>query len=55
MCCCCGHSGADVTLVAPPTLLPVAVSAWPCEVSYDLSAELPKTDVVMMLGSRPSG
>jgi aspartate carbamoyltransferase catalytic subunit len=41
--------GADVTLVAPPTLLPVAVSAWPCEVSYDLPAVLPKTDVVMML------
>jgi aspartate carbamoyltransferase catalytic subunit len=41
--------GADVTLVAPPTLLPVAVSAWPCEVSYELSAVLPKTDVVMML------
>jgi aspartate carbamoyltransferase catalytic subunit len=41
--------GADVALVAPPTLLPVAVSAWPCEVSYDLSAVLPKTDVVMML------
>ncbi len=41
--------GADVTLVAPPTLLPVAVSAWPCEVSYDLSTVLPKTDVVMML------
>ena len=41
--------GAEVTLVAPPTLLPVAVSAWPCEVSYDLSAQLPKSDVVMML------
>jgi aspartate carbamoyltransferase catalytic subunit len=41
--------GADVTLVAPPTLLPVAVSAWPCEVGYDLSAALPKADVVMML------
>jgi aspartate carbamoyltransferase catalytic subunit len=41
--------GADVTLVAPPTLLPVAVSSWPCEVSYDLDAELPKTDVIMML------
>jgi aspartate carbamoyltransferase catalytic subunit len=41
--------GAEVTLVAPPTLLPVAVGSWPCEVSYDLSAELPKTDVVMML------
>jgi aspartate carbamoyltransferase catalytic subunit len=41
--------GADVTLVAPPTLLPVAVSTWPCDVSYDFSAALPKTDVVMML------
>ncbi len=41
--------GAEVTLVAPPTLLPVAVSGWPCEVSYDFDAELPKADVVMML------
>jgi aspartate carbamoyltransferase catalytic subunit len=41
--------GAEVTLVAPPTLLPVAVSSWPCEVSYDLSGVLPKADVVMML------
>ncbi len=41
--------GAEVTLVAPPTLLPVAVSGWPCEVGYDLDAALPKADVVMML------
>ncbi|MBB6119339.1 aspartate carbamoyltransferase catalytic subunit [Nocardiopsis algeriensis] len=41
--------GAHVTLVAPPTLLPVSVHTWPCEVSYDLDAVLPKTDVVMML------
>ncbi|ACY98557.1 MULTISPECIES: aspartate carbamoyltransferase catalytic subunit [Thermomonospora] len=41
--------GAEVTLVAPPTLLPVAVDSWPCSVSYDLDAELPKSDVVMML------
>jgi aspartate carbamoyltransferase catalytic subunit len=41
--------GAEVTLVAPPTLLPVAVSSWPCEVSYDLSGALSKADVVMML------
>ena len=27
--------GADVTLVAPPTLLPVGVETWPCRVSYD--------------------
>jgi aspartate carbamoyltransferase catalytic subunit len=41
--------GADVTLVAPPTLLPIGVDAWPAEVSYDLDAVLPKSDVVMML------
>jgi aspartate carbamoyltransferase catalytic subunit len=41
--------GADVTLVAPPTLLPVAVGGWPCSVSYDLHAVLPVADVVMML------
>jgi aspartate carbamoyltransferase catalytic subunit len=41
--------GADVTLVAPPTLLPVAVGTWPCSVSYDFDATLPKSDVVMML------
>ena len=41
--------GADVTLVAPPTLLPTGVDAWPAEVSYDLDAVLPKSDVVMML------
>jgi aspartate carbamoyltransferase catalytic subunit len=41
--------GAEVTLVAPPTLLPVGVEAWPAESSYDLDAVLPKSDVVMML------
>jgi aspartate carbamoyltransferase catalytic subunit len=41
--------GAEVTLAAPPTLLPLAVSSWPCAVSYDLDSELPKSDVVMML------
>jgi aspartate carbamoyltransferase catalytic subunit len=41
--------GAQVTLVAPPTLLPVGVEAWPAELSYDLDAVLPKADVVMML------
>jgi aspartate carbamoyltransferase catalytic subunit len=41
--------GAEVTLVAPPTLLPVGMSGWPCAVSYDLDAVLPKSDVVMML------
>jgi aspartate carbamoyltransferase catalytic subunit len=41
--------GAEVTLVAPPTLLPVAVDTWPCATSYDLDSVLPKSDVVMML------
>ena len=41
--------GAEVTLAAPPTLLPLAVGSWPCAVSYDLDSELPKSDVVMML------
>ncbi|GAB3715981.1 aspartate carbamoyltransferase catalytic subunit [Nocardiopsis nanhaiensis] len=41
--------GAHVTLVAPPTLLPVSVHTWPCEFSYDLDDVLPKSDAVMML------
>ena len=41
--------GAQVTLVAPPTLLPVGVSDWPVKISYDLDKEIPKCDVVMML------
>src|SRR5215813_1479969 len=41
--------GAEVALVAPPTLLPIAIDDWPCSVSYDLDAALPKSDVVMML------
>ena len=41
--------GAKVTLVAPPTLLPVGVEGWPCDTSYDLDAVLPGSDAVMML------
>jgi len=41
--------GAEVTLVAPPTLLPVGVEAWPAAVSYDLDGVLPKLDVCVML------
>jgi aspartate carbamoyltransferase catalytic subunit len=41
--------GAEVTLVAPPTLFPRGVDSWPAEISYDLDAVLPKSDVVMML------
>ncbi|ONI90218.1 aspartate carbamoyltransferase [Saccharothrix sp. ALI-22-I] len=41
--------GADVTLVAPPTLLPVGVENWPVTVSHELDAELPSLDAVMLL------
>jgi aspartate carbamoyltransferase catalytic subunit len=45
--------GADVTLVAPPTLLPVGVETWPCRTSYDLDSVLSgcngDVDAVMML------
>ncbi|HXT87627.1 MAG TPA: aspartate carbamoyltransferase catalytic subunit [Trebonia sp.] len=41
--------GAQVTLVAPPTLMPHAVETWPCRASFDLDAELRKSDVMMML------
>ncbi|MGC4932427.1 aspartate carbamoyltransferase catalytic subunit [Gordonia sp. DT30] len=41
--------GAEVVLVAPPTLLPVGVESWPVTVSADLDAELPAVDAVMML------
>jgi aspartate carbamoyltransferase catalytic subunit len=41
--------GAQTTLVAPPTLLPLGVDSWPATVSYDLDSVLPKCDVVMML------
>jgi aspartate carbamoyltransferase catalytic subunit len=41
--------GAEVTLVAPPTLLPARVETWGAQVAYELDAVLPKQDVVMLL------
>ncbi|MEK8071696.1 aspartate carbamoyltransferase catalytic subunit [Rhodococcoides navarretei] len=41
--------GAEVVLIAPPTLLPVGVSGWPVRVSHDIDAELPGLDAVLML------
>jgi aspartate carbamoyltransferase catalytic subunit len=42
--------GAEVVLVAPPTLLPVGVADWGgATVSHDLDAELAAADAVMML------
>jgi aspartate carbamoyltransferase catalytic subunit len=41
--------GAEVTIVAPPTLLPPAVETWPVSISSDLDAVLPHVDVVGLL------
>ena len=41
--------GAKVTLVAPPTLLPVGIEQWPVDISYDLDHVIEIVDVVMML------
>ena len=45
--------GAEVTVVAPPTLMPSGVATWSRDVgfatSYDLDEVLPKADAVMML------
>ena len=41
--------GAKVTLVAPPTLLPVGIDNWLATVSYDFDSVIPHVDVVMML------
>ena len=41
--------GAQVILVAPPTLLPSGVDTWPVRVSSQLDQVLPEADVVMML------
>lgn len=43
--------GAEVTLVAPPTLLPVGMASWPCRTSYHLDEALAdqQPDAIMML------
>ena len=41
--------GADVVLVAPPTLLPVGVESWPATISYDFDEVIPNVDAIMML------
>ena len=41
--------GAEVILIAPPTLLPVGVENWPVTISYDLDSVIETVDVVMML------
>jgi aspartate carbamoyltransferase catalytic subunit len=44
--------GAELVVVAPPTLLPTGLADWPVpnlRVTHDLDAELPTVDAVMML------
>jgi aspartate carbamoyltransferase catalytic subunit len=41
--------GADLTLVAPPTLLPESLEGWPVRVSHDLDEVISEVDVVMLL------
>jgi aspartate carbamoyltransferase catalytic subunit len=50
--------GAQVTLVAPPTLMPYGVESWPCGTSFHIDDVLPDVDAVMMLrvqGERMQG
>lgn len=41
--------GATVTVVAPPTLLPVGIESWPAKISYDFDELIPQVDAIMML------
>jgi aspartate carbamoyltransferase catalytic subunit len=41
--------GADVTLVAPPTLLPESLEGWPVHVDHELDHVISEVDVVMLL------
>jgi aspartate carbamoyltransferase catalytic subunit len=41
--------GAEVTLVAPPTLLPPSIEGWPVRVSHDLDTTLGEVDVCYLL------
>jgi len=41
--------GASVVLVAPPTLLPSALSSWPVEVTEDFDSVIPELDVCYLL------
>ena len=41
--------GAEVVLIAPPTLIPVGVAKWEVGVSYSLDDQIKSLDVVMAL------
>ena len=41
--------GAHVIVIGPPTLMPVGIESWPCEVRYRLDDSLAELDAIMML------
>lgn len=41
--------GAKVTLVAPPTLMPVGVQSWNCEITYDLDEAIAEGPEALMM------
>lgn len=41
--------GASVTVIAPPTLLPVGIESWPCSVSFRLGDLIEEFDAIMTL------
>ena len=41
--------GAEVTVIAPPTLIPAGIESWGVHYTFDFDAALPIFDVVMML------
>jgi aspartate carbamoyltransferase catalytic subunit len=44
-----GELGAQITFVAPPTLLPPSTDGWNVAITDDLDAVLPETDVLYLL------
>lgn len=41
--------GAKVIVMGPPTLMPVGIESWPCEVSYQVDDHVGSLDAIMML------
>lgn len=41
--------GAHVVVIGPPTLMPVGVENWTCDVTYQLDDALPSLDAIIML------
>lgn len=41
--------GAAVTVIAPPTLLPVGIESWPAKIAFDFDEIIPQVDAIMML------